>query len=280
MNRDNFKDIDNMKRIYSDSRSLDDKYDVLKTSNKDRFVDFVFNIINIEGDEKVLDIGAGQGRFTIPFARLLKAKHGKIIALDISKGVMTPIEKVLIEEKLPIEFVVMNAETFDFPVETFDYVMANHMLYHIKKLSILLEKINEVLKKKGYLIATTNSEKGMPEFFQLHIKTMEKLNIKVNNVHDISFSSENGSKILSKVFKEVKHYSFDLGFEATDYRPILKYYKATQLFNLPYQNEKLSVQTRNKIEDTFSKIAMKKIQENGGTLYISKPVSVFIGAKK
>lgn len=52
-------------------------------------------------------------------------------------------------------FKIVNAESIPFEEESFDVVIANHMLYHVPNINKALKEINRVLKSEGILFAST-----------------------------------------------------------------------------------------------------------------------------
>ena len=264
---------------YSTGKHLGAKYEVMEKYgiHKETFENWVINKLGLTGKEKVLDIGAGNGRFSIPIGKMLKEKGGFLVACDLAEGVMTSSQMETQTHMLPVLHMVADAENLPFLSNEFDMVMANHMLYHLPNLQKGLEEIRRVLKGTGTFLATTNSVKGMPEFFRLHQKTMRELGIPFDvKENDISFSLENGKQILTEYFSHVERWVYDAGFKVTQPEPVLQYYMATQLFQGPFHDQNLSKEVRDLIAPTFLKFTEEMIKSCGGELVISKPVAAFI----
>ncbi|MBS4218087.1 class I SAM-dependent methyltransferase [Bacillus sp. FJAT-49711] len=268
-----------IRSIYRTGENLEAKYDVMKqyAIYKQPFEEWVVEKLNLRGNEKVLDVGAGNGRFSIPIATKLKNKSGFVIAGDLSTGVLETSYEMASKEALPMIHLKLDAEELPFLSHEFDVVMANHMLYHVGNMSRGLSEMRRIMKREGIFLATTNSDKGMPEFFSLHLKTMRELGIGFDHSKNhLTFSMENGEDILRRFFDQVDKHIFDAGFVVDHPEPVLQYYMATQLYQGPFNDESIKYEIRNLIKPTFYRLTDEALRSAGGNLNISKPVCAFI----
>ncbi|MDR9854227.1 class I SAM-dependent methyltransferase [Paenibacillus sp. VCA1] len=273
-------DKDAIRSIYGTEQNLKAKYEVLETYGlrKETFEEWLIGKLKLTGSELVLDVGAGNGRFSLPVGRMLKGSGGFLAACDLAEGVMIPSRVQAEKESLPILHMQADAENLPFLSEQFDLVMANHMLYHLPNLNRGLAEMGRVLKQSGRLLATTNSEKGMPELFGLHLNTMDRLGIPFGVKEElIAFSLENGEQTLSKHFKQVESWTYEAGFMVKEPEPVFQYYAATQLYQGPMNDDNLSKEVRDAIAPCFIQLTEELIREKGGELVISKPVGAFVG---
>lgn len=117
-----------VREVYSTSTNLDAKYEVIREFGiaAETFSAWLLRRLSLTGSEHVLDVGCGQGRFLVPIAR--QATTGLVVGLDISPGVMSALGETIREEPLRAVLVVGDAQALPFLDESFDLVMANHML--------------------------------------------------------------------------------------------------------------------------------------------------------
>lgn len=115
--------------IYDRSDYLDAKWGVIRRFriSEDAFEDWVVGLLGPPATAVVLDIGAGAGRFILPLARRL-AGGGRVDAVDVSENVMTALVATASEEGLPVGTTVADVEEHPFPEDTYDAIVAGHML--------------------------------------------------------------------------------------------------------------------------------------------------------
>ncbi|MBB3128847.1 ubiquinone/menaquinone biosynthesis C-methylase UbiE [Paenibacillus rhizosphaerae] len=276
---ENSQNKESIQFIYHTGNNLSAKYEVMGKYgiSKELFETWIIEKLNLLGSERVLDIGTGNGRFSIPTSKILKSNGGFVVCCDLAEGVMNSARIQAEQEGLPILHMIADAENLPFLSDEFDVVMANHMLYHLPDLKKGLKEISRVLRNTGKFLATTNSSRGMPEFFTLHQETMRQLHIPFEIKEDpIPFSLENGEAILSKHFNRVELMTYEAGFKVTEPEPVLQYYMATQLYQGPFNDNALSREHREAIAQTFLALTRQKIESCDGELIISKPVAAFI----
>ncbi len=102
----------------------------------------VVKLLNPKKDEKILDLGCGDGTLAIDMEKV----GAKIVAVDLSEDMVKKTN-----EK-GIEAYVMSATKLIFQNE-FDAVFSNAVLHWVKEPEIAIEKIYNSLKKDGRFIA-------------------------------------------------------------------------------------------------------------------------------
>ncbi|MFH8120048.1 MAG: class I SAM-dependent methyltransferase [Candidatus Aenigmatarchaeota archaeon] len=102
---------------------------------------------NKENVGKVLDVGCGNGRNLIPFAKLGFECYG----IDFSKKMIEVAKDKFKKLNLKGNFKVGNATRLQFPSETFDYLICIAMLHHLNKEDgeKAIKEMKRVLKNNG-----------------------------------------------------------------------------------------------------------------------------------
>jgi SAM-dependent methyltransferase len=119
----------------------------------------IADVLQLEGDESLLDVGTGPGDFP---GRLKRASHrGRIVGIDLSAGM---VEKARAHHP-EAEFLQANAVALPFESATFEVATARHMLYHVPEVGKALEECRRVLKPGGRFLAVTNADGYMREFW-------------------------------------------------------------------------------------------------------------------
>ncbi|MHB9926046.1 MerR family transcriptional regulator [Clostridium botulinum] len=218
---------------------------------------------------KILELGCGDASFwnknfnNIPL-------NWEITLTDFSEGMLKDAKKNLRETRSRFNFKIVNAEKIPFEEESFDVVIANHMLYHVPNINKALKEINRVLKSEGILFTSTVGKNHMKEIRQI-ISTFNIYNLTSESweITD-SFQLENGLKIVSEYFNMVELKRYKDNLKVTDPVYILDY-----IFSMPGNNKvNLSSKDLKKIYDYLEDNIKEK--EN---IYITKDTGYFKGKK-
>lgn len=117
-------------------------------------------LLDLKGQEAILDIGCGTGDFLIHL-RKMQGHQGPLYGGDVSLGVFNRAKVLAYMENLDIQFFVGSILRLPFPSNYFDIISAQHMLSHVP-VKDALEESKRVLAKQGKFIATTNSIYSYP----------------------------------------------------------------------------------------------------------------------
>ena len=114
------------------------------------------------------------------------------------------------------------------PRDSFDVVMANHMLYHVPDIERAIGEIRRVLKPDGILIAATNSSETMPQFHDLYKRAIMVLTapgkqIVVPRPASYAFTLESGTRQLSRSFFAVTRYDLPQALVFESLEPVMSY---------------------------------------------------------
>lgn len=121
---------------------------------------FMLGINKVINNVRILDIGCGCGRTTIP----IKMKGYDVIGVDLSSDMIANARNISTQHKLKIDFEIMDTCNLIFPDEFFDNVLFSyngieHIPTYNQKIKALKE-IYRVLRLGGRLIFTVHS--GIP----------------------------------------------------------------------------------------------------------------------
>lgn len=119
---------------------------------------------------KLLDLGCGTGRTTIP---LFKQGY-KIIAVDITLAMITEAKQIAKQKKLRIQYQVDDATKLSFKDNTFDYVLFSNQgwtqIPDKRERLRALKEMRRVLKPSGICIFTAHPRVMNRSFFLFWIK--------------------------------------------------------------------------------------------------------------
>lgn len=232
-----------IRAVYGTPRNLASKHDVMRRWEVAPlpFEDWVLEKIGLAGQERVLDVGCGHSRFALPAARRLVGPNALAVGCDIAPGVLSELRTTVRDDQLPVLLLIADAQELPFLDESFDVVMANHMLYHVADIDKAVREASRVLRPHGCFVATTNGRDGMKEFHDVHVATMDELGIPYVSHTGSSFDLENGADHLDPAFEQVELHRFDDVVRAPDPEPLVAYSKATRLYLGPFEDERSTV---------------------------------------
>jgi len=110
----------------------------------------LLNKIAFSGNERVLDIGCGDGKLTMEIAN--RVRHGSVLGIDKSEDMIRFASEFFRPEALPnLRFTLLDACDLNFSQE-FDIVFSNAALHWISDHLSLLQGIKKSLKYGGKVI--------------------------------------------------------------------------------------------------------------------------------
>jgi SAM-dependent methyltransferase len=174
------------------------------------------------GEERVLDVGCGPGDLLLQMARRHPGWQA-LVGFDLSAGMAAQaMERTQGQQ---VRFLMADAQSVPFPDETYDVVMARHMLYHVPDIDRALSEAARVLRPQGRILVTTNSAHTMPEYQALmegaarRFPGMERR----ERVTD-RFSVENAPVFLEPYFDAVETHILRGTLRFPSAQPLLEYF--------------------------------------------------------
>ena len=208
---------------YIDSSNLDASVKLQDrfSSNRHGWYKWTFNNIKLNKKYKVLEIGCGNGALWSKNIDLLD-KDINITLTDVCEDMVNNAKKNLSDYSDVFDFEIVDPNNIPFEDESFDLVIANHILFYMKDLDKVLKEIKRVLKVGGHFYSSTIDSNNMKELESL-MKGFNS-NIKISEEKISSkFGMENGQEILSKHFSQTKRYLYEDKLVINDSKGILEY---------------------------------------------------------
>lgn len=239
------------------------------------FYPWMFQQVQLEPNMKILDIGCGNAAFWKSVAPQLP--HGlEIHLVDYSAGMLESARKTVeeIQRNYPekeLKFILdkRDAAAFSYPVNGFDRIMANHMLYHINKEKRydLYKKINELLTEDGRFSCSLIGKNHLPELHEFVREYYPQIKIPSSG---FDLWLETAQEELSTFFKVLDMVEQKNDLLVPEEELIFEYVSS-------YSIQAKEVIGRNK--DLFLERVRSKMNEEG-YMYIHKAVGLLICGKK
>jgi len=123
---------------------------------------------SFRGDEKILDLGCGDGVLTAILADAVP--NGYVTGIDASKGM---IEEAIKLKRQNLNFLVMDINHLD-ETMAYDLIFSNAALHWVKNHAVLLQSCKSALKQGGIIRFNFAGKGNCSNFFNIVKKTMEK----------------------------------------------------------------------------------------------------------
>ena len=144
-------------------QSLHSKY----STNKQGFGNWLWEHYAFCEDFQILELGCGNGAQWEN--RINSLPIGCMVTLsDLSNGMVDIVRSKFATQtdRATFAFRQIDIQDIPFPDETFDAVIANHMLYHVPDLCKALSEVSRVLKEGGRFYCSTNGNGGLIAFLR------------------------------------------------------------------------------------------------------------------
>ncbi len=139
---------------YRDSTNLDARVLIHQrfSTNPYGWFRWVFDrLLKLPENAKILELGCGPGYMWKENVERIPAGWN-ITLSDLSSGMVDAAWRNLIVSGRAFQFKEIDAQSIPFEDETFDAVIANHMLFHVPDRPKAIAEIKRVLKSAGHLL--------------------------------------------------------------------------------------------------------------------------------
>jgi ubiquinone/menaquinone biosynthesis C-methylase UbiE len=171
---------------------------------------------------RVLEVGCGPA--TILWGANLERidPSWRLTLADSSPGMIDAAREVLGDRA---EFVVADVQELPFQDESFDVVLANHMLYHVPDRPQALAEIRRVLVPAGVFHASTNGTGHMQELGELTADWWPY------ERHIAAFGLESAPAQLEPFFTDVRVERYPDDLAVTEVEPVLAYLRSAERYD-------------------------------------------------
>lgn len=176
---------------------------------------------------RILEIGCGDGSLWKESYDMIP-DNVEIVLSDISDGMLRDTRReleCLQKEKHGAQSFKYNS--FDchyIPYEdkSFDFVIANHVLFYCQDIKKVLSEVSRVLKPKGTFVCSSYGSAHMKEITDLVKEFNSSISLSADKLYE-NFGLDNGKKILSDYFKHIELCIYEDALNVTEAEPLVEY---------------------------------------------------------
>ena len=177
---------------------------------------WVFDQMSILPGDTILEIGCGSGTLWLKNRDRLPEPN-RFTLSDFSLGMLTASRQALSEAGFEPRFAGADGQALPFAAETFDVVIANHMLYHVPNRAQAIDEFRRVLRPGGRMYAATNGRNHLQELVGAFADRIDDLD---------QFGLESGVGQLERSFLNVEVRRYDDALAITEVEPALAYIRS------------------------------------------------------
>jgi ubiquinone/menaquinone biosynthesis C-methylase UbiE len=231
------------------------------STNPYGWIRWVFDQLHIPTQCRILELGSGPGDLWLENLDRIPALWTITIS-DSSPGMAHQARRNLAGGAHPFQFRIIDAQAIPYKNESFDVVIANHMLYHVPDKDRVFSEIHRVLKAGGRFYASTIGWNHIRELGELISRFDPDLASWGWRSPD-SFLLENGAAQIAKRFTQVELRRYADSLIVTEAAPLVDYLLSGRI--------ETAVENREK----FAKFVERELVDCGGAFHVTKDSGLF-----
>lgn len=258
-------------RQYQSSANLSARINLHQrfSTNPYGWLKWVFDQLNLQPGLQVLEVGGGPG--TLWRTNLDRLPDGLRISFsDFSPGMVAEANNALGSD-VRFSFVNADVQAIPFPTNSFDIVIANHMLYHVPQLALGVRELARVTRPGGRVYAATNGLNHMRDLQRLvsEFDGRDSGGVAPDQLAR-AFGLENAPEILGQAWAHVDVRQYEDALWVTEAQPLTRY-----VLSMDWGHVSEIDPTR---AEAFTAFVRAKIEAEGG-IRIRKEAGLAIGYK-
>ena len=193
----------------------------LFSRNPQGWFPWIYEQCQISPGMRILELGCGSGSLWTENKSRLPADI-EICLTDISEGMIRDARRNVGQEDPRFTFQTLDCHHLPFPPESFDLVLANHVLFYCDDIPLVCREVRRVLKPGGTFLCSTYGEQHMKEINQLVQEFDSHVVLSADRLYE-RFGLENGKAILSSVFSFVQVHRYEDSLLVDRPEPLIEY---------------------------------------------------------
>ncbi len=212
-----------LKNQYQNASNLSARINLhnLYAQNDIGWFPWIYEQLGIKEGMRILEIGCGDG--TLWKENLSKLPYDvQIIVSDISEGMLRDARRAIGINDDRFSYQVIDCHSIPLETDTFDLVIANHVLFYCEDIQKVCREVRRILKPGGRFVCSTYGGKHMHEVSSLVQEFDDRIILSADKLYE-RFGRENGHEILETSFENVTWDSYQDTLIVRESEPLVSY---------------------------------------------------------
>lgn len=193
----------------------------LYSQNKQGWFPWIFEHMELSPDMRALEVGCGDGSLWLNNKEKLP-NNIDIVLTDVSEGMLRDTRRAIGMNDPRFSFQLCNCEALPFQDNSFDLVIANHVLFYCEDIRQACQELQRVLRPGGRLICSTYGERHMKEITDLVQSYDSHIQLSAVKLYE-RFGRENGASYLNPFFHDVTFLNYEDSLFVKASEPLISY---------------------------------------------------------
>lgn len=212
-----------LKNQYQNATNISSRINLhsLYSQNKQGWFPWIFKQCHIRPGLRILELGCGDGTLWTDNLSLIPEEIS-ITLSDISSGMLRDARRAIGSSDTRFAFRAFNCKKIPYKDESFDLVIANHVLFYCDNIPAVLKEVRRVLSSGGRFVCSAYGKAHMQEVSQLVRDFDERIVLSADRLYE-RFGRENGLRILEPFFPKSHWKSYEDCLLVQDAEPLISY---------------------------------------------------------
>lgn len=212
-----------LKSQYQDATNISSRIRLhnLYSTNKEGWFQWIYRQIPITPEIRILEIGCGDGTLWTHSLHQLPSDIN-IVLSDLSEGMIRDTRRNIGTEDSRFSFEQFDCHQIPHPAESFDIVIANHVLFYCEDIPAVLHEVSRVLKPNGTFLCSAYGPNHMQEISTLVSQFDNRIVLSAERLYE-QFGIQNGTKLLEPNFSSIQFKAYEDSLLVTKAEDLIEY---------------------------------------------------------
>lgn len=190
------------------------------SQNQTGWFPWIYHNCKITDGMRILEIGCGDGTLWNENMAKLPQNISAVLS-DISEGMLRDVRRRIGSDSR-FSFQVFDCHRIPFASDSFDLVIANHVLFYCDDIAKVCREVSRILVPGGRFLCSTYGASHMQEITALVQEFDSRIQLSGDALY-ARFGLENGAELLAPYFSEISTQLYDDALYVTDAAPLIEY---------------------------------------------------------